>query len=501
MTTESEQDKRENELDTVVAAFLEAEDRGEKPNPADWVKQYPHLALDLQSFFDDHSNFRRIASARAGNSAAVVDNSKRKGTVKIDLMAHRPPAGPPSSAKGKVNRFGDYELIEEIACGAMGVVYHARQASLNRSVALKMMLGGRFVNRDDVRRFRTEAQAAARLDHPNIVAIYEVGEHEGQQYYTMRLVEGTNLADEMSNLQKDQQAAVRILMNIARAVDFAHQHGVLHRDLKPSNILIDRRGQPQVTDFGLAKCTDDDTSLTISGQVMGTVLYMSPEQAAGKNRNITWASDVYSLGAMLYEMLAGETPFRADNPLDVLDKVRNEDPRSPRKLNPKIDRDLETICLKCLEKNPDRRYSSAEGLARDLEKWLAGEPILARAVKFPERVVKWIRRHPVPTVVVVMSLTLIMTAVLALQWRHDAGRKGDLFDMADTLAQRGNYALARQILEEATKTAKSPKEISKIKSGLKAIDDLEEAVWTMGSGLSKPLSGKKIQQSDDMNGQ
>jgi len=280
-------------------------------------------------------------------------------------------------------------------------------------------------------------------------------------------------------------------VNIARAVDFAHQHGVLHRDLKPSNILIDRRGQPQVTDFGLAKCTDDDTSLTLSGQVMGTVLYMSPEQAAGRTGNVTGASDVYSLGAILYELLAGETPFKADNPLDILVKVQNEDPRSPRKLNPGIDRDLETICLKCLEKKPDRRYSSAEGLARDLETWLAGEPISARAITVPERAVKWIRRHPVHAVVVVMGLTLIITAVLAARWRQDAGRKGDLFDMADTMAQRGNYGLARQIMEEALKNAKSPSEVSRIETWIKGIsehrnevDDGEKVGWTMKTDSS-----------------
>ena len=500
MTTERGQDSRENEVDAVIALFLEAEDRGGKPIPADWIKRYPHMGKELQAFFDDRDNFVQFAAATNKSTVSVADERGDGSTAnRVQTASQSPEAAPPAAEHPR--RFGDYELLGKIARGAMGVVYRARQTSLNRSVALKMMLAGRFANHDEIRRFRTEAQAAARLDHPNIVAIYEVGEHDGQQYFTMRLVEGTNLADEMCNLQRDHRAAARVLVDIAHAVDFAHQHGVLHRDLKPSNILIDRRGQPQVTDFGLAKCTNEDACSTLSGQIMGTVAYMSPEQAAGKSKNVTSASDVYSLGAILYEMLTGETPFKADNPLDILTKVQSEDPRSPRKLNPAIDRDIETVCLKCLEKNPDRRYGSAEGLARDLETWLAGKPVSARAITFPERTAKWIRQHPAHTVVVMLGATLIATAVLAVQWRHDAGRKGDLFEMADTLAQRGNYALARQVLDEASKTAQDPQETSRIQTGLRRIDDLEEAGWSTDSGLSAPMFGKKTRQIADMRGQ
>jgi serine/threonine-protein kinase len=496
-----EQNSWENEVDAVVAAFLDAEDRGEEPDPADWVRRHPHIAKELKGFFDDRKKFFEVAVARAESTLRVPGAGKFNATARIQVEPASEPALAMSPREGSPRHFGDYELLEKIARGAMGVVYRARQTSLNRSVALKMMLAGRFANPDDIRRFRTEAQAAARLDHPNIVAIYEVGELEGQQYYTMRLVEGTNLSDEMENLQKDQRAAARMLANIARAVEFAHQHGVLHRDLKPSNILIDQRGQPQVTDFGLAKCTDDDTGLTMSGQIMGTVAYMSPEQAAGKSRSISGASDIYSLGAILYQMLAGETPFKADNPLDILVKVQEEDPRPLRKLNAKIDRDLETICLKCLEKQPHRRYSSAEALSRDLERWLGGEPISARAVTVPERIVKWIRRHPVHVVVAFMGLALIMTAIFAMRWRQDAGRKGDMLDIAETMAHRGNYALARQILDEASKTAQTPAETARIKAEQKRIDDLEEAGLTGGGGLSRPLPSMNLHESENIRGQ
>jgi WD40 repeat protein/predicted Ser/Thr protein kinase len=312
----------------------------------------------------------------------------------------------------KVRFFGDYELLEEIARGGMGVVYRARQASLNRIVAVKMLLFGRFSSDEFVQRFQTEAQAVASLQHPNIVAIHEVGQHEGQHYFSMDYIEGKSLAELVGDKPLPARRAAGYIQSIAQAIHYAHKRGILHRDLKPSNVLIDEFDQPRITDFGLAKQLKGDSELTATGQVLGSPNFMPPEQADAKRGAIGRHSDVYSLGAIFYHLLTGRPPFLAETLEDTLRQLLNVEPVPPRLLNPGVPRDLETICLKCLSKEPHRRYDSAQSLAQDLERWQAGKPIFARAVGPTEKFLGWCKRKPAIAVLTALVLTLLVTVTV-----------------------------------------------------------------------------------------
>jgi WD40 repeat protein len=327
------------------------------------------------------------------------------------------PSGPSRGGEDLPRRIGDYELKALIARGGMGVVYRASQLSLRRDVAVKLIRSSRFATEEEVRRFRVEAEAAARLDHPNAVPVYEVGEHEGEYFYSMKLIEGQSLA--AGEFRHEPSRAARLLAKVARAIHAAHQIGILHRDIKPQNVLVDASGEPHVTDFGLAAEIGADSS-TLSGVVVGTPQFMSPEQASGKRRLVTTAVDVYGLGALLYFLLTGQPPFRGESYADVLRQVVEQRPRAPRSLNPLLDRDLETICLKCLEKDPKDRYGSAEALAEDIERWLRIEPILARPISTTERILKWARRRPAVAASTAVAALAVLGGVVAVVvlWRQ-----------------------------------------------------------------------------------
>jgi WD40 repeat protein/HEAT repeat protein len=386
MTTSGDRDQR---VDEAIAEYLAACEAGSPPERSAFLAKHADLADSLQAFLADHDRIRQ--------AAASPDDTNTL-----------PPAGRPSQQVpplGSIRYFGDYELLEEIARGGMGVVYRARQVSLNRDVAVKLILAGEFAGSRDVKRFRLEAEAAANLDHPNILPIYEVGEHAGHQYFSMKLVEGGSLA-QRPRVATRGLAAAKLVATVARAVHYAHQRGILHRDLKPANILLDADGTPYVTDFGLARKIEGESGLTQSGALVGTPSYMPPEQARGEKR-VSTAADVYSLGAILYEALTARPPFRAETVLDTVLQVIEKEPQHPRSLNPSADGDLSVIALKCLEKDPAKRYASAAALADDLDRWANGEPIVARPAPAWEKGWKWAKRHPA-------AAALLATCALAL---------------------------------------------------------------------------------------
>jgi serine/threonine-protein kinase len=311
---------------------------------------------------------------------------------------------------------GDYALLEEIGCGGTAIVYRARQKGLNRIVAVKVLRRGRSGSLHDVERMRFEAEAVAQLEHPGIVPIYEIGEHDGRPFFSMKLYEGGSLSARLSDFRDRSRQAAELVAAVAHAVHHAHQRGILHRDLKPSNILLDSDGRPHVADFGLAKRLEADQELTQTGELIGTPAYIAPERVGGSpwSGPATVATDVYGLGAILYALLCGHPPFAAESSIQTLLAVSTDDPAPPTSLNPGVDRDLQIICLKCLEKDPARRYGSAHDVADDLQRWLAGEAISARQAGRAERLRRWCRRHPVRATASLATLALACTAISGL---------------------------------------------------------------------------------------
>ncbi len=421
MSAEDRDDK--DPLQSLIAEVLEAENRGESVDREKLIDQHPDHADSLRDFFASHDRMKSAAEIDPPTLPPAADSSLEDPTIQPGSIDEDPTIAPTDPALSKpasldngpeigdkVRYFGDYELLEEIARGGMGVVYKARQANLNRVVALKMILAGQFAGEEDVQRFYTEAEAAASLDHPGIVPIFEIGEHAGQHYFSMGYIEGESLAKRVADGPLPPREAAELVKKICDAMAYAHERGVIHRDLKPANILIDANGQPKVTDFGLAKKTEADSGLTGTGQILGTPAYMPPEQASGKT-DVGPLADVYSLGAILYCLLTGRPPFQAASPMDTLLQVLDQEPVAPRRLDSKIPLNLESITLKCLRKNCNQRYKNCADLGDDLHRFLGGEPTVARPIGSIRYAWNWYWHNLMK---VAGSLTLACCAIYAI---------------------------------------------------------------------------------------
>src|SRR5438876_2084791 len=356
-----------------------------------------------------------IGMAVAGGDGPGRPASSRPATTHDDVA---PASQKTARAAELLGELGDYELLDEVGRGGQGVVFRARQKSLNRTVALKVISLGQWASKAHLKRFRLEAEAAARLEHPGIVPIHEVGERDGQCYFSMKFVEGGQLDEVVRRAPMSIRQAVELIVKVARIVHYAHEHGILHRDIKPGNILLDAKGEPHLTDFGLARLVESESSVTHTLEVLGTPSYMAPEQAVGNNAAISSVTDVYGLGAVLYQLLTGQPPFAGGTTYETIKLLLDTEPRQPRLLNPKIDRDLSIICLKCLEKDPKRRYSSAVALAEDLERWLKHEPIVARQSGIFTRGRKWVQRNPT-SALLVASLVALVAAAGWIVWKSE----------------------------------------------------------------------------------
>jgi tetratricopeptide (TPR) repeat protein len=388
---------------------------GEQPDPGSYYGRFPDLADVVDAAFTFLRN--RVIATRPESSGDRGADSTVTSPPAKDAEAGESPWAEFVFAVPPEPEIPGYKILGVLGRGGMGVVFKVQQIALNRTVALKMIKSGGFATEGELLRFQNEAEAVAQLDHPHIVPIYEVGRHQGRHFFSMKLVTGSSLDKRLAEYAADPRAAARIVAVVAKAVHHAHQRGILHRDLKPANILVDEDGLPHVTDFGLAKRIESDAELTCSGTPVGTPAYMAPEQASGGRGALSTATDVYGLGTILYALLAGRAPFAGTTLVETLDKVRTCAPEPPRLLNKHVPRDLEIICLKCLEKETDRRYASALALAEDLDRWLEGVPILARPIGPMTRAAMWCRRNKAMASLAALFLLALLGGLAGVIWK------------------------------------------------------------------------------------
>ncbi len=463
------------QIDGVCDRFEKACRAGQRPDLAEFVNQVPArarsrlfrdlLSLELEycrergeqpdsrSYRERFPEFERVVAAAfesfsPDSTANSCDQENWAGGSTVDSTAS-PRADGPEQLGFCIRELAGleeagYEILGELGRGGMGIVFKARQVALDRPVALKVMKSGAFASEAEQIRFQNEAEAVARLDHPHIVPVYEVGKRSGQHFFSMKLVTGTSLDRRVEDFASDSRRAARLVSIVAQAVHHAHQRGILHRDLKPANVLVDTAGEPHVTDFGLAKRLEESQEATHSGVLMGTPSYMSPEQASGSRGAISTATDVYGLGTVLYALLAGRAPFAGTTLVDTLEMVRNQSPEAPSMLNSRVPRDLEVICLKCLEKEPQRRYQSALALAEDLDRWLLGLPILARPVGPAARALMWCRRNRALAAMAALLVLALFGGMAGIAWKwRDADRQR-------AKAEAVNELLTQRLLAQAS---------------------------------------------------
>jgi WD40 repeat protein/predicted Ser/Thr protein kinase len=469
-------------LDLVYHEVLVREAYGDAPELNEYLRRFPQFARQLRDQFEVHSALKsnrwltKAGTSELADPATLADSGRRAAA-----------AGP--SITG-------YEVIRELGRGGMGVVYLAWQTGLGRLAALKMVLAGDSSRPQDLARFRGEAEAVARLEHPNLVKIYEIGDQDGRPYFAMEYVDGGRLADALHGTPWPPRRAAELTETLARSTHAAHHRGVVHRDLTPNNVLLTAEGQPKIVDFGLAKLLVGGAGHTESGAVLGTPSYMAPEQAGGRSKEVGPAADVYALGAILYELLTGHPPFKAETPLETLVQVVHDEPVTPRRLQPKVPRDLETVCLKCLSKEPTRRYPGAAALAEDLRRYLAGEPVRARPVGAVGRAVRWARRRPSMAALVAVCATVAAVAFAVVTWE---GRQARLAQGRAERAQKAE-AIQRVVAEAAReREAKQHRRYQELSARLlrdRALRDCEDG--DVGRGLLWLARSLQLVPDDDL---
>jgi tetratricopeptide (TPR) repeat protein len=428
---------RESHIDELLSRHETAQAQGRALSPEELCRDYPELLEDVRG---------RIADLLSMDSLLLSGPNRMCPGTRAEGAAGA--VAPPAIA--------GYEVVGELGRGGMGVVYQARHTRLNRLVALKMILAGGHAGPHELARFRVEAEAVARLQHPHIVQIYEVGEHNNQPYLVLELVDGGSLARQLAGTPLAPTAAARLVETLARAVHYAHGRGVVHRDLTLANVLLTAEGVPKITDFGLARRLDTEGAGTRTGVTLGTPPYMAPEQAAGRVREIGPATDVYALGAILYEAVTGRPPYQAATPVETMLQVMSAEVVPPRRLQPGLPRDLETVCLKCLERDPARRYGSAGEVADDLGRWLAGAPVRARRAGPWERAGKWVRRRPALAALLAVTALSVIALVAGLLWHNDrlraeadrTARERDAARKAQRSARRAVNDMYTQVAEQ-----------------------------------------------------